>query len=97
MIRRPPRSTLFPHPPPSDLPEDLARSHDGKRERAAQPGLQGRGGPAEALLRTYVREDERFGARLQPDHRCPARDPQSTRLNSSHANITDTRLYSYKK
>src|SRR5882762_8264239 len=46
-----------------DNPEGSARGHDGKREGAAQPGLQSRCGPAEALLRAYVREDEGFMSR----------------------------------
>src|SRR3712207_8665933 len=62
MIRRPPRSTLFPYP-------TLFRSHrrqDGGR-------LGGHGGPG--LGRGAA------GARPRPDRK-------STRLNSSHANIS---------
>src|SRR5439155_590809 len=46
-----------------DNPEISARSDDGKRERAVQPGLQSRRGPAETLLGTYVGEYERFMSR----------------------------------
>src|SRR5258707_3948497 len=78
MIRRPPRSTLFPY-------TTLFRSHLGalsvdKEGRASAVEVRGtihwlthRDGPARTLA------DDR-GAR--------ARDRKSTRLNSSHANIS---------
>src|SRR3712207_7796916 len=80
MIRRPPRSTLFPY---TTLfrslrhPELLARLRPGGRkgQRRARPHLRGHL-PAPWLARP---------PRLDP----PApRDRKSTRLNSSHANIS---------
>src|SRR3712207_8521734 len=75
MIRLPPRSTLFPY-------TTLFRSHRGDLEH----------------LRPFERDvhDRREG-QDQPDHdqhadgdppRFPAEDRKSTRLNSSHANIS---------
>src|SRR3712207_6991160 len=79
MIRRPPRSTLFPY-------TTLFRSWGarlgvsrttvqrwGRGERAPDPG-------AEAALLEYCREAGVF--------RSYDRDRKSTRLNSSHANIS---------
>src|SRR5438105_6353101 len=81
MIRRPPRSTLFPY-------TTLFRSGHGSLERAqessqrqpracARSGLQGgRGRPARVADLPIARSAERWrGAR---------RDRKSTRLNSSH-------------
>src|SRR3712207_7693954 len=77
MIRRPPRSTLFPY-------TTLFRSRQAVRvlspvvPRAGErpPELQGPGGGHGRMPRLG-----RPGAR-------PARDRKSTRLNSSHANIS---------
>src|SRR3712207_7473446 len=71
MIRRPPRSTLFPY-------TTLFRS------RAARSGGRGRRhrGPS---ARGKARED---CARGRQHARPGARDRKSTRLNSSHANIS---------
>src|SRR3712207_8132911 len=92
MTRRPPRSTLFPS---TTLfrSEDL-RHADGERRRAARAGherllldrprrrLQLAGTDLEAEL------VDRLGRRLHgvADH--ARRDRKSTRLNSSHANIS---------
>src|SRR3712207_6861675 len=88
MIRRPPRSTLFPYTtlfrsaadepprarrPPRVLPE---RPPDRVRERPDREG-QPRG----------VR-DERERQRTAAARRLPRLDRKSTRLNSSHANIS---------
>src|SRR3712207_8673685 len=79
MIRRPPRSTLFPY---TTLFRSLRRRRE--RDRAARdPELQGhdaerrpepgvRGGLHERVLDAQVRAEDR----------------KSTRLNSSHANIS---------
>src|SRR3712207_8802903 len=80
MIRRPPRSTLFPY-------TTLFRSHlveraGGRRGRCAlRTGRGPRGGPQR-------RRDVRGpgGRRGRPAG--PPRDRKSTRLNSSHANIS---------
>src|SRR3712207_7918894 len=71
MIRRPPRSTLFPY-------TTLFRS---ALPRA--PGL--RGGARAVLLRAGPRRAA--AAREAQDERLPG-DRKSTRLNSSHANIS---------
>src|SRR3712207_7427097 len=74
MIRRPPRSTLFPY-------TTLFRSQG--RARAARARGEGRPGGAVRAggLRAHARAHP--GPRLGGD-----RDRKSTRLNSSHANIS---------
>src|SRR3712207_7166610 len=84
MIRRPPRSTLFPYTTlfrsledqldPAILPNLLAL----RGVPAALPGTRGRGGvvePQPHLHELLVRD-------------APGVDRKSTRLNSSHANIS---------
>src|SRR3712207_7504209 len=81
MIRRPPRSTLFPYTTlfrSGGEPAGLLRCGlppDGEHVRSRSVGAAptGRGGRAGA------------GARRRP---APGRDRKSTRLNSSHANIS---------
>src|SRR3712207_7875268 len=69
MIRRPPRSTLFPY-------TTLFRSQDLEQRRG------GVAAPVGADLVDLVQEDDRI-------HRAGvAQDRKSTRLNSSHANIS---------
>src|SRR5690349_22219225 len=63
MIRRPPRSTLFPY-------TTLFRSRPRRRDR-------GGGGPGGCHRR-----------RRRPDHSERGRDRKSTRLNSSHVEIS---------
>src|SRR3712207_7182362 len=80
MIRRPPRSTLFPY-------TTLFRSHD----RAGAPDGDRARKSAEADGRgSRLRAPQPAGARGH--HAGPvrgvARDRKSTRLNSSHANIS---------
>src|SRR3712207_8720253 len=88
MIRRPPRSTLFPYTtlfrsePAVDRLLHQHRHHDAaaraehrQRERAEEPGLERR-----RLLHTAP---DRFDRRPAADG-----DRKSTRLNSSHANIS---------
>src|SRR3712207_8496452 len=77
MIRRPPRSTLFPYTTLFRSAEPLSRRDVGGSEpggpvlrlRSDQPGASALGPP-----------DARLGQRAQ--------DRKSTRLNSSHANIS---------
>src|SRR3712207_9086221 len=99
MIRRPPRSTLFPyttlfrsrrdrHPPPALRPRPLARAPLreggalGRRPRQAPlPALRGRADdplpPADDRRVGHLRARPALGT-----------DRKSTRLNSSHANIS---------
>src|SRR3712207_8091527 len=81
MIRRPPRSTLFPY-------TTLFRS----RARARRPGDDRRrpaAAPADAVLRDGGGRERRGGDRDRPAAlRDAAGDRKSTRLNSSHANIS---------
>src|SRR3712207_7038845 len=92
MIRRPPRSTLFPY-------TTLFRSHlIAATRRADQPVVHGGGAPrAQARHDESGRGGERRGALFldqQQRRRQPSivaqlqRDRKSTRLNSSHANIS---------
>src|SRR3712207_7927622 len=85
MIRRPPRSTLFPyttlfrspHPPPAEQPDPDRRGR--RRQDRGGGGLRPAGG---RRRRARVAEEHRGqGARPGPDRK-------STRLNSSHANIS---------
>src|SRR5438445_8992991 len=65
LIRRPPRSTLFPY-------TTLFRSYlETTRHVPYHPWMTGQ-----------------LGIDLQPDHQLSPRDRKSTRLNSSHANIS---------
>src|SRR5258707_5883861 len=70
MIRRPPRSTLFPY-------TTLFRSH---ASRDASFGADG-GGPYGARLVAFGQDDALVQAPREVDRK-------STRLNSSHANIS---------
>src|SRR3712207_8822053 len=88
MRRRPPRSTLFPYPPlfrsRLDARGPVARAVPA---RVVAPLDPRRGDPAAAELGVVgvarVREVRRAAA---PEEQ--ARDRKSTRLNSSHANIS---------
>src|SRR3712207_7735369 len=77
MIRRPPRSTLFPYP-------TLFRSVEAARPRAAgtarAAGARERIEPAAVVLLALVRIAQDVVGGLE--------DRKSTRLNSSHANIS---------
>src|SRR3712207_8534966 len=80
MIRRPPRSTLFPYTTLfRSLP--LRLRHPKCRRRALQPLLRGR-----RLLRPRLQARAEGGRRVGRDNR--VLDRKSTRLNSSHANIS---------
>src|SRR5687768_16593402 len=85
MIRRPPRSTLFPY-------TTLFRSGEGAQSRPHRRGRGGRraGGPAGALAAALRGDDPGRGSTV---HRRCARqardgDRKSTRLNSSHGYIS---------
>src|SRR2546430_8654935 len=75
MIRRPPRSTLFPY-------TTLFRSHPG---RGFTQGLILAGGAVWESTGLYGQSSLRR-YRLSDD--CPYRDRKSTRLNSSHSQIS---------
>src|SRR3712207_8162217 len=83
MIRRPPRSTLFPY-------TTLFRSDDVEDRPQARQGARGEGGGP--LPRQHARRLPRVihrPARLRSlRRRAHDRDRKSTRLNSSHANIS---------
>src|SRR3712207_7395011 len=75
MIRRPPRSTLFPY-------TTLFRSHDG--EVVSSVGSDTRLSPRTA----HRRRPNSTSARITAPPMSPQVDRKSTRLNSSHANIS---------
>src|SRR3712207_6850655 len=82
MIRRPPRSTLFPY-------TTLFRSHERlplARVRRAAARARGGGGPGRRALAR--RRGGRDGRRHLAARGLAHGDRKSTRLNSSHANIS---------
>src|SRR3712207_8163245 len=83
MIRRPPKSTLFPY-------TTLFRSH--QRGGLAR-GLEAADGPLRPALdgvadRGVQADHAQDGCRLENPARGDGEDRKSTRLNSSHANIS---------
>src|SRR3712207_7985246 len=86
MIRRPPRSTLFPYTTLFRSRGGQARSADGHVEGVVQAPAGAHGGAEEAL---HDGVDRRAGG-AATDGRGgePPADRKSTRLNSSHANIS---------
>src|SRR3712207_6874942 len=87
MIRRPPRSTLFPYTTLFRSARRRARHRRARTGRpyAGGPGRRGRGGAGDRAGREVPgRADGRGPAR----GRERAGDRKSTRLNSSHANIS---------
>src|SRR3712207_6877255 len=85
MIRRPPRSTLFPYTTlfrSRGLPRDLARSPLGHDPPAARAAFR-------AQLDHVIRARDHRRVVLDDDQRVATlKDRKSTRLNSSHANIS---------
>src|SRR3712207_8073647 len=88
MIRRPPISTLFPY-------TTLFRSERGEQRLAARRCADQAGDVPRRVVNEVVdgRDDEAPGgvdepARTQQRLQHRARDRKSTRLNSSHANIS---------
>src|SRR3712207_7093784 len=80
MIRRPPRSTLFPYT--TLFRSDRADDRQAQRARGGAAGRPHRGHARPAAAAPGVdRRAAAAGARA-------ARDRKSTRLNSSHANIS---------
>src|SRR3712207_7943886 len=83
MIRRPPRSTLFPYTTLFRSPDaDRARVEDAVA-RARDVVVVGVGNVALDVARVLARAPEE----LHPTE-MPQQDRKSTRLNSSHANIS---------
>src|SRR5690349_23141912 len=81
MIRRPPRSTLFPY---TTLFRSCNKGSHGRRVKIIRFSME-----TAKLLHCYVNEDR---VRVDPHHRTLAqlsdRDRKSTRLNSSHVEIS---------
>src|SRR3712207_9541992 len=99
MIRRPPRSTLFPYTTLFRSVLDGMRDAEDPRvvEQQVEPAELGARGGEELLDRGRIahvgRDDERARARgaaelLGLQQRLATADRKSTRLNSSHANIS---------
>src|SRR3712207_8821489 len=86
MIRRPPRSTLFPYPTlfrsRDQLPEGAALAHRDVGLRRCQHCAE-----LGQLLEAEARLDVLDG-HLAVDNDAACGDRKSTRLNSSHANIS---------
>src|SRR3712207_8542630 len=88
MIRRPPRSTLFPYTtlfrsiPPARCWERRERAH----QRTDGHGVEDGGYVERATKRLSHRDDHQVHCGM--DGVLPIRDRKSTRLNSSHANIS---------
>src|SRR3712207_7010228 len=83
MIRRPPRSTLFPY---TTLFRSRRRARDGPRRRVPLAVARRVGSPDRALdpgriARVHAGQRLELGEAL-------GQDRKSTRLNSSHANIS---------
>src|SRR3712207_8803233 len=82
MIRRPPRSTLFPYTP-------LFRSTpEGGSNEVISAGAEPARPPHPAASRRHRRETRRTGAAGPRPVLGGIKDRKSTRLNSSHANIS---------
>src|SRR3712207_9450304 len=99
MIRRPPKSTLFPYTPlfrsgrlrrPRPRPAGRGRRRVLLRLQPLAPG--GVAADTQPVGRAVARADETEGRRRPPARRLRPRrldaDRKSTRLNSSHANIS---------
>src|SRR3712207_8353172 len=80
MIRRPPRSTLFPY-------TTLFRSRDTQKSRDEQPPRQNLPARLEGRCQRGVASIRHLRS-LQPLRGLFLQDRKSTRLNSSHANIS---------
>src|SRR3712207_8931941 len=90
MIRRPPRSTLFPY---TTLFRSAHAQDPAARQRGAPVAAQHDDDAAEAAAGRLVHPAVHVGPRrlvprLRPGLRELRRDRKSTRLNSSHANIS---------
>src|SRR3712207_8041049 len=87
MIRRPPRTTLFPYTTPFRSQVRRLERYEGEVEGAVEPGGAGVGVELDAtLLAEVVYEEAVLPHPL--DVLLVRVDRKSTRLNSSHANIS---------
>src|SRR3712207_7414162 len=85
MIRRPPRSTLFPYTTLFRSGED-GLGLRGRRDLAPELAGDGRDAADEVGVRGL--SELVIGVVAEPDRDVAALDRKSTRLNSSHANIS---------
>src|SRR3712207_6886713 len=85
MIRRPPRSTLFPYTTLFRSDDDGTHLDGPAARRPARQGLRVRGRWPGAAA-GWIGERDRSG--VHAERRGPRGDRKSTRLNSSHANIS---------
>src|SRR3712207_8306365 len=88
MIRRPPRSTLFPYTTLFRSRECWPAAAVGTMEGRAEAGCEALREPAWRAGADRCRRLPSAGARKLPADRPLAQDRKSTRLNSSHANIS---------
>src|SRR3712207_7350104 len=94
MIRRPPRSTLFPYTTlfrsrwQQCLPSDGHAAHVGLGRRADEPARTAVVAAQRAQHDTFGRLGVEDLRERGDQHRVWAEDRKSTRLNSSHANIS---------
>src|SRR3712207_7988129 len=85
MIRRPPRSTLFPYTTLFRSGEDHRHREAVAREQEGEQGVSGDAeGEADQRRPAVALEAPAAGEEAGPERR----DRKSTRLNSSHANIS---------
>src|SRR3712207_7908233 len=91
MIRRPPRSTLFPYTTLfRSLPERVVALHPAPADQHILQGVVERVADVEAAgdVRRRDHDGEGLAARVARGERARTLDRKSTRLNSSHANIS---------
>src|SRR3712207_7773063 len=91
MVRRPPRSTLFPYTPLFRSDADVVAREDARdRARRARAAAADRvvaaEGPADLGDRQGITDDG--SGVTTASHQGSRQDRKSTRLNSSHANIS---------
>src|SRR3712207_6928921 len=83
MIRRPPRSTLFPYTTLFRSRTGADAAHAPRRRARSAGDARSRGRPRRAVL-----EEAAVARRTLPEPTASPADRKSTRLNSSHANIS---------
>src|SRR3712207_7046006 len=81
MIRRPPRSTLFPYTTLFRSPQPLLAVVDGRAQQDGQP-------PAVLVADAGLAQSTCGTAEVLDQQHVGLEDRKSTRLNSSHANIS---------